>query len=97
MATINCTLQFINPYLYYSVICHCLSLEYAKMQKLAELYFGKAKTIYTTEDPDFLILTLRNDTSALEGQLIKQFEHKGMINNNNYFIMTKLAEAGISA
>lgn len=26
------------------------------MQKKAELYRGKAKTVYTTEDPDLLIL-----------------------------------------
>ncbi|HEY0207477.1 phosphoribosylaminoimidazolesuccinocarboxamide synthase [Acerihabitans sp.] len=66
------------------------------MQKLAELYRGKAKTVYTTEDPDLLILEFRNDTSALDGQRIEQFDRKGMINNKfNYFIMTKLAEAGI--
>lgn len=35
------------------------------MQKLAELYRGKAKTVYTTENPDLLILEFRNDTSAL--------------------------------
>lgn len=66
------------------------------MQKLAELYRGKAKTVYTTEDPDLLILEFRNDTSALDGQRIEQFDRKGMINNKfNYYIMTKLAEAGI--
>lgn len=66
------------------------------MQKLAELYRGKAKTVYTTEDPDLLILEFRNDTSALDGQRIEQFDRKGMVNNKfNYFIMTKLAEAGI--
>jgi phosphoribosylaminoimidazole-succinocarboxamide synthase len=66
------------------------------MQKLAELYRGKAKTVFTTTDPDLLILEFRNDTSALDGQRIEQFERKGLINNKfNYFIMTKLAEAGI--
>ncbi|TKI06666.1 phosphoribosylaminoimidazolesuccinocarboxamide synthase [Martelella alba] len=66
------------------------------MQKLAELYRGKAKTVYATDDPDLLILEFRNDTSALDGQRIEQFDRKGMINNKfNYFIMTKLAEAGI--
>ena len=40
------------------------------MQKLAELYRGKAKTVYTTENPDLLILEFRNDTSALDGQRI---------------------------
>ncbi len=66
------------------------------MQKLAELYRGKAKTVFTTEDPDLLILEFRNDTSALDGQRIEQFDRKGMINNKfNYFIMSKLADAGI--
>ncbi|ACR68410.1 phosphoribosylaminoimidazolesuccinocarboxamide synthase [Edwardsiella ictaluri] len=66
------------------------------MQKLAELYRGKAKTVYTTEDPDLLILSFRNDTSALDGQRIEQFDRKGMVNNKfNHFIMSKLEAAGI--
>ncbi|MDN6634262.1 MAG: phosphoribosylaminoimidazolesuccinocarboxamide synthase, partial [Enterobacterales bacterium] len=66
------------------------------MQKLAELYRGKAKTVYTTENPDLLILEFRNDTSALDGQRIEQFDRKGMVNNKfNHFIMSKLEEAGI--
>ncbi|EPB1120704.1 phosphoribosylaminoimidazolesuccinocarboxamide synthase, partial [Providencia stuartii] len=66
------------------------------MQKKAELYRGKAKTVYTTEDPDLLILEFRNDTSALDGERIEQFERKGMVNNKfNHFIMSKLEEAGI--
>ncbi|TCV91956.1 phosphoribosylaminoimidazolesuccinocarboxamide synthase [Biostraticola tofi] len=66
------------------------------MQKLAELYRGKAKTVHTTEDPDLLILEFRNDTSALDGQRIEQLDRKGMVNNKfNYFIMNKLAAAGI--
>ncbi len=44
------------------------------MQKLAELYRGKAKTVYTTENPDLLVLEFRNDTSALDGQRIEQFD-----------------------
>lgn len=66
------------------------------MQKQAELYRGKAKTVYSTENPDLLVLEFRNDTSALDGERIEQFDRKGMINNKfNYFIMTKLQEAGI--
>lgn len=34
------------------------------MQKQAELYRGKAKTVYSTENPDLLVLEFRNDTSA---------------------------------
>jgi len=66
------------------------------MKKQAELYRGKAKTVYSTENPDLLILEFRNDTSALDGERIEQFDRKGMINNKfNHFIMSKLAEAGI--
>jgi phosphoribosylaminoimidazole-succinocarboxamide synthase len=66
------------------------------MKKLAELYRGKAKTVYTTENTDLLILEFRNDTSAFDGLRIEQLDRKGMVNNKfNYFIMTKLHEAGI--
>ncbi|WGL97146.1 phosphoribosylaminoimidazolesuccinocarboxamide synthase [Arsenophonus sp. aPb] len=66
------------------------------MQKKAELYRGKAKTVYITDDPNLLVLEFRNDTSALDGERIEQFERKGMINNKfNHFIMQKLTQAGI--
>lgn len=66
------------------------------MKKLAELYRGKAKTVYTTENPDLLVLEFRNDTSAFDGLRIEQLERKGRVNNKfNYFIMNKLREAGI--
>jgi len=66
------------------------------MQKRAELYRGKAKTVYSTDNPDLLILEFRNDTSAGDGARIEQFDRKGMVNNKfNHFIMTKLQEAGI--
>ncbi|WP_392562665.1 phosphoribosylaminoimidazolesuccinocarboxamide synthase [Orbus sturtevantii] len=66
------------------------------MKKIAELYRGKAKTVYSTEDSNFLILEFRNDTSAFDGQRIEQLERKGAVNNKfNYFIMTKLKDAGI--
>ena len=66
------------------------------MKKLAELYRGKAKTVYTTDNSDLLILEFRNDTSAFDGLRIEQLDRKGMVNNKfNYFIMTKLREAGI--
>ncbi|MEQ5118129.1 phosphoribosylaminoimidazolesuccinocarboxamide synthase [Morganella morganii] len=66
------------------------------MQKHAELYRGKAKTVYTTDNPDLLILEFRNDTSALDGERIEQFDRKGVVNNKfNHFIMGKLEAAGI--
>ena len=66
------------------------------MEKREELYRGKAKTVYTTDDPNCLILQFRNDTSAFDGEIIEQLARKGMVNNKfNHFIMTKLEEAGI--
>ncbi|MCW7226016.1 hypothetical protein OHD50_20980 [Escherichia coli] len=47
------------------------------MQKQAELYRGKAKTVYSTENPDLLVLEFRNDTSAGDGARIEQFDRKG--------------------
>ena len=66
-------------------------------QRLAELYSGKAKTVYTVADPTRLILHFRNDTSAFDGEKIQQLERKGRVNNRfNAFIMQKLEAAGIS-
>ena len=67
------------------------------MEKREELYRGKAKTVYVTDDADKLILHFRNDTSAFDGQKIEQLERKGEVNNKfNHFIMSKLEEAGIA-
>lgn len=66
------------------------------MEKKAELYAGKAKSVYTTDEEDKLILHFRNDTSAFDGEKMEQLERKGMVNNKfNAFIMQKLGEAGI--
>lgn len=66
------------------------------MEKKAELYAGKAKSVYTTDDADLLILHFRNDTSAFDGEKVEQLERKGMVNNKfNAFIMQKLEEAGV--
>ncbi|AKZ65682.1 phosphoribosylaminoimidazolesuccinocarboxamide synthase [Candidatus Palibaumannia cicadellinicola] len=66
------------------------------MNKLAECYRGKAKTIYTTDDKNFVILKFRDDISILDGMYIKKIARKGMINNQfNYFIMNKLSQLGI--
>lgn len=67
------------------------------MEKRAELYRGKAKTVYLTDDANKLILYFRNDTSAFDGEKIEQLDRKGEVNNKfNHFIMNKLEEAGIA-
>lgn len=67
------------------------------MQKKDELYAGKAKSVFTTDDADKLVLLFRNDTSAFDGKKIAQLDRKGMVNNKfNAFIMQKLEAAGIA-
>ncbi|MDH5786622.1 MAG: phosphoribosylaminoimidazolesuccinocarboxamide synthase [Chromatiales bacterium] len=66
------------------------------MEKRAELYAGKAKSVYATDDADKLIIHYRNDTSAFDGEKVEQLERKGMVNNKfNAFIMGKLEAAGV--
>lgn len=66
------------------------------MQKQALLYTGKAKSVYETDDADYLIMHFRNDASAFNGEKIAQLDRKGKVNNRfNTFIMQKLSEAGI--
>ena len=66
------------------------------MEKVTELYQGKAKSVYTTADPDALVMLFRNDTSAFDGKKKAQLERKGMVNNIfNAFIMEKLTAAGV--
>lgn len=67
------------------------------MKKTGELYAGKAKTVYTTDDPSLLVLEFRNDTSAFDGEKMEQLERKGQVNNQfNAFIMKALQQAGIA-
>lgn len=66
------------------------------MLKKDELYRGKAKTVFLTDDAEKLVLLFRNDTSAFDGEKIEQLERKGEVNNKfNHFIMQKLEAAGI--
>ncbi len=66
------------------------------MEKRQELYAGKAKSVYTTDDPDLLVLHFRDDTSAFDGKKKEALARKGMVNNIfNAFIMERLQEAGI--
>ena len=66
------------------------------MEKREELYSGKAKTVYLTDDADKLILHYRNDTSAFDGEKIEKLDRKGEVNNKfSAFIMQKLEEAGV--
>ncbi len=66
------------------------------MEKREELYAGKAKSVFRTDDPNKFVLVFRDDTSAFDGQKKEQLNRKGMVNNKfNAFIMEKLEAAGV--
>ncbi|MHA7856223.1 phosphoribosylaminoimidazolesuccinocarboxamide synthase [Marinobacter shengliensis] len=66
------------------------------MEKREELYAGKAKSVFRTDDPNRFVLVFRDDTSAFDGEKKEQLNRKGMVNNKfNAFIMDKLEAAGI--
>jgi phosphoribosylaminoimidazole-succinocarboxamide synthase len=66
------------------------------MEKRQELYHGKAKTVYTTDDPNVLVMHYRDDVSAFDGAKLAKLESKGETNNKfNAFIMGKLVAAGV--
>ncbi|MCM0611790.1 phosphoribosylaminoimidazolesuccinocarboxamide synthase [Marinobacter sediminum] len=66
------------------------------MEKREELYAGKAKSVYKTDDPERFVMEFRDDTSAFDGEKKEQLSRKGMVNNKfNAFIMEKLEAAGV--
>ena len=66
------------------------------MQKLEQLYEGKAKKVYATEDPGLVIVDYKDDATAFNGAKKGTITGKGVINNQmtNRF-MAKLERAGI--
>ena len=68
------------------------------MEKRDELYAGKAKSVYTTDDEDMLIMLFRDDTSAFDGKKKEALARKGAVNNQfNAAIMEKLKAAASPA
>src|SRR5438045_3467676 len=66
------------------------------MDKRNELYRGKAKTVYSTDDPHRLVMHYRDDVSAFDGVKVAQLPQKGeTINRINAFVMGRLSEAGV--
>ena len=67
------------------------------MDKRNELYRGKAKTVYSTDDPHRLVMHYRDDVSAFDGVKLAKLELKGETNNKiNAYVMGKLAAAGVA-
>jgi phosphoribosylaminoimidazole-succinocarboxamide synthase len=64
--------------------------------KGAELYKGKAKSVFATNQAHTVMIEYRNDTSAFDGAKLAQLDRKGEINNKiNAHIMQALAAAGV--
>jgi len=66
------------------------------LEKLTQLYEGKAKRVYTTANPDVLIVDYKDDATAFNGEKRGTISGKGAINNRmtNYF-MRELEAIGI--
>ena len=68
------------------------------MEKRELIYSGKAKSVYSTDDPSLFVMHYRNDTSAFDGTKVEKLKDKGRVNNIfNAFIMEKLKSAGINS
>ncbi len=66
------------------------------MEKLDLLYEGKAKKVYTTDDPDILIVDYKDDATAFNGEKKGTIVGKGVINNRmSNFMFNILEKAGI--
>ena len=66
------------------------------MEKKEQLYEGKAKKVYATEDPELVIVSYKDDATAFDGTKKGTIRGKGAVNNRmSNFLMGKLAEAGI--
>lgn len=66
------------------------------MQKRDLLYSGKAKSVYETDDPGYVVVEFRDDTTAFDGEKCEQLANKGRLNNQiSAHIMQHLNAAGV--
>ncbi len=60
--------------------------------KLEQLYEGKAKKVYATNDPDLVIVDYKDDATAFNGEKKGTISGKGVINNRMTNYMFKMLE-----
>jgi len=66
------------------------------MQKLEQIYEGKAKKVHATEDPELLIVAYKDSATAFDGKKKGEIIGKGVINNRvTNHLMQYLAQHGI--
>lgn len=66
------------------------------MEKREQLYEGKAKKVFATEDPHYVIVSYKDDATAGDGAKRGTIRGKGAINNRmSNFLMSRLEKAGV--
>lgn len=66
------------------------------MEKKEQLYEGKAKKVYATGDPDYVIVSYKDDATAFNGLKKGTIAGKGVINNKmSNMMMSMLEKKGI--
>ena len=66
------------------------------MVKGAQLYEGKAKKVFSTDDPELLIVDYKDDATAFNGLKKGTIQGKGVINNHmSNMLMQRLEKKGI--
>ncbi|MEG2323326.1 MAG: phosphoribosylaminoimidazolesuccinocarboxamide synthase [Anaerovoracaceae bacterium] len=63
------------------------------MKKLEQLYEGKAKKVFKTDDPKKLIVDYKDDATAFNGEKKGQIVGKGVVNNTMTNIVLQLLES----
>ncbi|MDE5556543.1 MAG: phosphoribosylaminoimidazolesuccinocarboxamide synthase [Ruminococcus sp.] len=62
------------------------------MVKKEQLYEGKAKKVYATNDPDIVIVDYKDDATAFNGEKKGTISGKGVVNNRMTNFMFKMLE-----
>ena len=66
------------------------------MEKREQLYEGKAKKVYATDDPELVIVSYKDDATALDGLKKGTIVGKGVINNRmSNHLMQLLEKEGV--
>lgn len=66
------------------------------MKKLEQLYEGKAKKVFLTENPDILIVDYKDDATAFNGEKKGTIVGKGVINNRmTNYVFQMLEKDGV--
>ena len=66
------------------------------MKKLEQIYEGKAKKVFATDDPTLVIVDYKDDATALDGLKKGTITGKGVINNQmTNRLMARMEKAGI--